>query len=306
MKRIVMLTGSLVLAAVTTASAQAPATDRPADRSAILANDAAFIKAFNAGDAKAIAATFTEDAEVIDEDNVKIEGRRAIEERFVAYFAAVPGAKLTLETESLKFLTTDSALVRGRSKVSMTDGESETAKYTVIFVKRNGAWLQASSRDEHDDTATAEERLKAIEWLVGEWVSESEDSIATWSCDWADNKSFLLISFTVHLAGKPALSGTQRIGWDPLKRQFRSWVFDSEGGYGEGHWANEGNRWLIKASGVRHDGHPASASQVLNRINKDMIRWTTADRTIAGKIAPEVDEFTMVRRPPNPSARAKK
>jgi uncharacterized protein (TIGR02246 family) len=307
MKPIVLLTGSLMIAVVVaTAAAQAPATDRADDRAAILANDTAFIKSFNAADAKGIAATFTEDAEVIDEDNLKIEGRRAIEERFLGYFAAIPGAKLTLETESLKFLSADSALVRGRSKVVLAEGESDSSRYTVIFVKRNGAWLQASSRDEPDETVTSEERLKAVEWLVGEWVSESEDSMATWSCNWTDNKSFLLVSFTVHLAGKPAMTGTQRIGWDPLKRQLRSWVFDSEGGYGEGHWANDGDRWLIKASGVRHDGHPASATQVLTKLNKDMIRWTTVDRAIAGKIAPDIDEFTMVRRPPNPASRAKK
>ena len=34
--------------------------------------------------------------------------------------------------------------------------------------------------------------------------------------------------------GMPVLSGTQRIGWDPLNRQFKTWIFDSEGGHAEG------------------------------------------------------------------------
>ena len=313
-----MMTGSLlILIAVAVAAAQAPvpapagAADRPADRAedraAILANDAAFTKAFNAGDAAALAATFTEDAEVVDEENLTLEGRAAIAERFASYFTATPGAKIALTNDSLKFLGAESALLRGRAKMVLPDGgDIETSRYTVIFVKRDGKWLQASSRDERDETVTSGERLKAIDWLVGDWVSESHDSLVSWSCDWADNKSFLLLSFTVHLAGKPAMTGTQRIGWDPLHRQFRSWVFDSEGGYGEGHWSNEGERWLIRASGVRHDGHPASATQVLTRMNKDMIRWSSVDRTVAGKIVPDVVEFTMVRRPPNPSARTKK
>ena len=316
MKRFSMMTGSLLIligVAVTAAQPPVPATapagaaDRPEDRAAILANDAAFTKAFNAGDAVALAATFTEDAEVVDEENLSLEGRAAIVERLTAYFTSTPGAKISLTNDSLKFLGAESALSRGRAKVILPDGgDAETTRFTVIFVKRDGKWLQANSRDERDETVTSEERLKALDWLVGDWVSESHDSLVSWSCDWADNKSFLLLSFTVHLAGKPAMTGTQRIGWDPLHRQFRSWVFDSEGGYGEGHWSNEGERWLIKASGVQHDGRPASATQVLTRMNKDMIRWTSVDRTVAGKIVPDVVEFTMVRKPPNPSVRTKK
>ncbi len=314
MKRFSMMTGSLlILIGVAVAAAQSPApvpagaADRPGDRAAILANDSTFTKAFNAGDAAALAATFTEDAEVVDEENLTLEGHAAIVERFAAYFTATPGAKISLTNDSVKFLGAESALVRGRAKVVLPEGgDAETTRYTVIFVKRDGKWLQASSRDERDEPVAAEERLKVLNWLVGEWVSESDDSLVSWSCDWSDNKSFLLLSFTVHLAGKPAMTGTQRIGWDPLHRQFRSWVFDSEGGYGDGHWSNEGARWLIKASGVRHDGHPASVTQVLTRMNKDMIRWTSVDRTVAGKIVPDVVEFTMVRRPPNPSTRTKK
>ena len=85
--------------------------------------------------------------------------------------------------------------------------------------------------------------------------------------------------------GKPAMTGQQRIGWDPLARQFRSWVFDSEGGFGEGEFSHDGDRWLIKAQGVRSDGRPASVTHVITRVNKDMIRWRSVDRAVAGKAA---------------------
>lgn len=32
------------------------------------------------------------------------------------------------------------------------------------------------------------------------------------------------------------MTGTQRIGWDPLTRRLRTWVFDSSGSFGEGNW----------------------------------------------------------------------
>ena len=52
------------------------------------------------------------------------------------------------------------------------------------------------------------------------------------------------------------MTGQQRIGWDPLARQFKSWVFDSQGGFGEGEFSHDGDAWLIKARGVRSDGRP--------------------------------------------------
>jgi hypothetical protein len=77
-------------------------------------------------------------------------------------------------------------------------------------------------------------------------------------------------------------------------------VFDSEGGYGEGYWSNQGDRWFVKSQGVRRDGRHASVTQVYTRVNKDVIRWHSIDRTVAGKTAPDVEEVVLVRRPPRP------
>ena len=179
-------------------------------------------------------------------------------------------------------------------------GAAEPTRYTVVFVKREGRWLQASVRDEHDTDVPHSERLRALDWLVGEWVSESADAVVQTTCQWSDNKCYLLRSFTVQMEGKPAMTGQQRIGWNPLTRQFRSWVFDSDGGFGEGDWSHDGDRWLVKAHGVRSDGRPASVTHVITRVNKDMIRWRAVDRAVAGKAAPDVDEFVLVRKPPKP------
>ena len=78
-------------------------------------------------------------------------------------------------------------------------------------------------------------------------------------------QNFLLRSFDVRVKGKPALTGTQRIGWDPLTKQIKSWVFDSTGGYGEGLWMRQGDQWVIKATGVRPSGRTTTATQVLSR-----------------------------------------
>src|SRR5262249_4115213 len=64
-----------------------------------------FEKAFNAGDAKAIAAQFTENAEAVDEDGEVIEGRDKIEARFAELFKDHPKAKIEVELTSLRKLS---------------------------------------------------------------------------------------------------------------------------------------------------------------------------------------------------------
>src|SRR5262249_52669870 len=70
-----------------------PTTDRSADEAAIRANIDAFVKAYNAGDAKAVAALFTPDAQAEDKDGGVTEGRDAIQQVFADLFAENPKLK---------------------------------------------------------------------------------------------------------------------------------------------------------------------------------------------------------------------
>ena len=82
------------------------------------------------------------------------------------------------------------------------------------------------------------------------------------------------------------MSGTQRIGWDPRHKQIRSWVFDSDGGFSEGFWSRDGERWVMKSTGVLKDGRAASATNVLTRVNRDTMNWTSVDRTSEPRSCP--------------------
>src|SRR5262249_60490441 len=93
---------------------------------------------------------------------------------------------------------------------------------------------------------------------VGEWVNESDDAIVLTSCKWSDHGNFLLREFDVKVEGRIALSGTQRIGWDAQRKQFRVWTFDDSGGFAEGLMSRDGDRWVIKGSGVRSGGRSVS------------------------------------------------
>ncbi|HEY2154818.1 MAG TPA: SgcJ/EcaC family oxidoreductase [Isosphaeraceae bacterium] len=301
-----MLLAIALALAASTARAQAPppatttALDpaRAADAKALSALVTTFERAFEAGDAKALAAMFTDDAQISD-DAGSTRGGANIEARFAAYFAEHPKAKLTVRIDDLRFLTPDVAIEDGHAIVLPAGpGVPEKTRYTVVYVKQNGNWLQSSLREEDDEGVTVPERLKELEWLIGEWVNESQDAVVLSTCQWSDDKHYLLRDFTVSVAGKPALKGTQRIGWDAEKKQVRSWVFDSDGGFNEGYWSRLGDQWMVKAHGFHRDGQPVTATMMITRLGPGALRWSAFDRTRGSDLIPIVDEYTLVRRPP--------
>jgi uncharacterized protein (TIGR02246 family) len=281
------------------APAAAPA--REDDERAIKALLDAFIKAFDAGDADAAAATYTETAIVVEDRGEKVEGRAAIRGLYAGSFADNPGSKIAIRSDLLRFLGAETAIEQGRTTITPPAGRGapEISRYTAIYIKHDGRWLQSVVRDEAAHDVTPHERLKELEWLVGDWVNESQDAVVSTTCKWAPGGNFLVRDFTMKTKGRPVLSGSQRIGWDPLSHRFKTWIFDSEGGHGEGHWTRTGDQWVIKLEGVNQDGKPVSATNIVTRLGKDRMGWQSTDRTLGGAAIPGIDEFIVVRTPPD-------
>jgi uncharacterized protein (TIGR02246 family) len=276
------------------------AADRSADDTAIRANIAAFVMAYNAGDAKAAAALFAPDGQVVTEDGDTIEGREAIEAEFGDIFAESPQTKMEVTVESIRFIGSDLALEVGSTKETSTPGETpEYGRYTVLHVKRGGKWLIAAARDTEGEPPTIHERLQPLSWLLGEWIDDGGSAVVRTTCRWSDDKNFLLQEMNLQVSGKDAMQVTQRIGWDPLSKRIRSWVFDTEGGFSEGVWARSGDSWIIKSTGVRPDGAAASATSVLVPTGKDGYVWRVNDRVIGDEVEPSL-EVKVVRKAPTP------
>ncbi|MFI5455427.1 MAG: hypothetical protein ACHRXM_08235 [Isosphaerales bacterium] len=64
--------------------------------------------------------------------------------------------------------------------------------------------------------------------------------------------------------------------------------------------SRDGDRWVIKATGVRSDGKSVSVTNAITILGKDRLRWETFDRTVGGEAMPDRDLFTLVRRAPTP------
>lgn len=276
------------------------ADDRLADRKAIAALADQFRVAFDAAKVDDLVRLFAEDARIIDDDGTTIIGREALAERFRATFADNRGLKIRLTAEPIEFVGADGAIEIGRATVTDSAGQSESTRYTVLYSRLSGTWLHRLVEETSVDP-TPTEKMNELAGLVGEWVSESEEAVVHTRYEWSDERSFLLARFDVRVSGKAALSGTERIGWDPLRKQFRTWVFDSEGGHSEGNWARSANgEWIIKLVGVRADGQAASATRHLSWHGKDRIQVKVTDRTLGDDAIDEDVEFAIVRVPPKP------
>jgi len=139
-------------------------------------------------------------------------------------------------------------------------------------------------------------RLKELEWMIGEWVDEGEDMTITTVCRWTKNRNFMTRSFKVVTADDRVLEGTQVIGWDPADKRIRSWLFDSQGGFGAGRWSREGDRWIVKSSQVLKNGERASSINVITYVDDNTLTWQSTGREVDGEMLPDVPEVTVVRK----------
>jgi len=280
-----------------------PAAERAPDEQAIKATFDVFSQAYQKGDAKTLSELFTPGGEAADAEGGMLQGREALLQHYTSEFSGGSGDQIKTSIESITFLDPSLARSTGTSEITPNGGGApHHTRFHGLHLKRDGRWFLASVRELPDAELSPHEHLKQLEWLVGDWVEEASESVVFNSYRWSDDKNTLLRTFDLRVKGKPALTGTQRIAWDPLTKQIKSWLFDSRGGYSDALWVREGNQWLIKATGVRNDGRIATATQVLTFVNNERLQRKSDDRTLTQEAESDNVENTMVRKPPEPKA----
>lgn len=276
--------------------------EQSADEVAIRQSAAMFTKAYAAGDARQIAAMVSPDAEYVDEDGNVIEGRQAIEDSLTEFFKEHPSCLLEMRIETLRFVAPGVAIEDGITTARISeDATPIETRYTTVHAKTDGKWLAVSIRDHASQGGRQHHtQLEQLNWLIGDWVDEGEDAVVAFSCKPSDNGKFLTRTFSIQVAGQEALSGTQRIGWDPLTGKLRTWIFDSEGGFGEGFWHRRGDDWVLKLTGVSADGEPASSTSIYSLVNGHLMTWQAVDHEVGGVELPDSEVITIVRTSPAP------
>ena len=286
------------------AAAPASATTAAVEK-AVRETLVAYVEAYNKKDPARIIELFTQDGTLVDSDNVATRGREAIAQEFTDAFAEPSTYTLDGKTERIRLITPDVAQAEGVSRLVSPKEATIANRFVALLARKGDAWKIAEIRDYPAPAAsvTPYERLKELEWMVGEWVDESEDVQVNSTVRWGQGKAYLVRDYSVQIKGEPATSGLMIIAWDPQTQQIRSWIFNADGSRGDASWTRAtNNQWVVKAHGSTGDGQPTSATQVISLINKDAIRTSSTDRIIGDEITRDLDDIIMVRKPRAPGA----
>lgn len=286
------LAGSLVAQTPTP-----PADETSPEMSAALANEKTYEEAYAKGDAAAIVATLTDDAEYTSDDGRTFNGKVAIEECLRTAFRANPGARIAIDIASVKSLSPEVMIEKGSTTVVSKSGETAGALYTAVQVKKDGKWKISQLVETPLPDILPADHLAELGWLIGGWKESDKDSGVTVHSNyqWARGGNFITRNVSVKRGDDPVLEGWQIIGWDPVAEGIRSWTFDDEGGYTEGTWIRDGQRWLVRESGYSSDGARSSADQTFTKVADDRLYWQSDNRTLDGDPQPAISRIEITR-----------
>jgi uncharacterized protein (TIGR02246 family) len=291
------LAAAIFIALVRAASAQPSPEEEDPVKKAVLANDRAYEAAFAKGDVKALTAFFAEDADFTTEDGRTFSGIAEIEASIREGATANKGAKLVISADTVKVLAPDVVLEKGATSVTSQSGEISGALYTAIHVKKNDKWKISQLVETPLPELTPHERLSELAWLIGEWQEQDKAAGITvqTTATWAKGGNFITRNINVKLGGETTLEGWQIIGWDPVDQCIRSWTFDGEGGFGEAAWSRQGDRWLVRESGVNPAGGRITAENTITKLGADRFTWESNNRTLDGEPQPSAPRIEISR-----------
>jgi uncharacterized protein (TIGR02246 family) len=270
------------------------AAPEPADKT-LAAVGQALEKAFNAHDATALSALWTDNAvHRSASSGAELSGRQAICDAYAKLFAADPGCTVSITVQSAKVDTDATATVAGVAQVAHPGRPPTRSLFEAKLARVGASWLLARV-DETDLPLDAAAGLSPLGWLVGRWVEEPPTSNVVNQFRWIDGGAFLLRNYSFERKGGPRVHGMQILGWDAEQSCIRTWLFDSSGSFGEGYWRPEGaTRWVNKLVVKLPDGRRGSATQVLERVGDNRITLQLIDREIDGAAEPNGPVATLV------------
>jgi uncharacterized protein (TIGR02246 family) len=288
--------GVLAMVPVRSSLAADP-VDKAKEEAAIMKNAEAFVAAFNKGDAKSVAAFFTSEADMVDQEGHHFKGRKAIEEVYQRFFEEVKGAKLYLRIGSLRVAKGDLALEDGESEVVQADGPPLAGRYSVVWVKADGKWMMESVREAVATPPNNTEHLRDLAFLIGDWTEDVEKGgSSTASYHWDEHQNFIINNFDVAMKDISVAGGTQWIGWDASAKKARAWSFLFNGGFAESSFAKDGdNKWKVTINATQRDGSKVTATNILKKVDSDHLSFQFVDRKVDGKPLPDDKEIKFKR-----------
>ena len=226
----------------------------------------------------------------------QVVGREAIQEQFAAIFAEAKGAKLEAKTDSIQFISPSVAVEHGTAKVILPDQSPEESRvHRGLRQARRPVVVGPRDRGRSGHRAIALRATERPPVDDGSWVDQDDQATVVTECNWTKNNNFLTRAFTVQIRDRIDMAGLQIIGWDPATKQIRSWVFDSDGGFGQGTWRKKDNRWYIQQSGVLPDGRKSSSVNIITYVDDNTCTLQSVNRTVDDELLPNIEEVTITK-----------
>ena len=131
------------------------------DEKALQKFEDAYVAAYNRGDAKALAALFTEDASILNSGGSVLKGRAVLEKGLAQVFAGPSkGAKLVNTPLNTRVVSKNVIVTQGTARTTGGGGskEAHTFTYTKVLVRREKQWRIAVAHFAFPTSPPSEER----------------------------------------------------------------------------------------------------------------------------------------------------
>lgn len=258
----------------------------------------AYSEAFNKHDYQKIASMWEEDAilhnPITDET---VEGRAEIADYYKKKFEENKNDQIQTTIESIVFKNPNEATVKSQFQVTDNNETKMAGRMSVDYVKKDGKWYVLRFAEfEKMDAVSHFDKLEQFNWLAGDWVDESEGVEIHSKWQWDKHKNFLTERFTMKVLDEDEFEGFQMIGWDPAKEKIRMWIFDSDGGFGEGTLAEKDHSWYASMVFTLPDGQTGSATNVYTKVDDNTYTFSSIGRDIEGTVLPNVGPYKIVRK----------
>lgn len=269
--------------------------NKEADEKSIRNAVQAYQEAYNQQDAKKLTGLWASDATYFNPmTGESAKGREAIEKLFKEKFAQGKDRHLDIKIKSIEFPNADEAIENGLMKLTVPDQPEQQFAYQVGFVKENGKWLvDAIHEIELQEPTSNFEQLKDLEWLVGKWEDSDGNVQILFDNQWDKYKNFITQHFKMDIYGQDDIEGKQIIAWDPAKEVIRSWVFDSDGGFGEGTWEKVDKSWYATMNFTLSDGRIATSINIYTPVDEHSYTFASVEREVDGEILPDMNPVTV-------------
>jgi uncharacterized protein (TIGR02246 family) len=265
--------------------------DRAADQAAVRARTQEFLKALAKADPKGAAAFWTKTGEYAREE-LTIRGRDNIEKAYAEHLKKKQPGTVTVEGDSVRFLSEDTAVQEGVFVVKRANpAESTRSSFSALFVRSGGQWYFGLLRETPEGPS-----LQELAWLVGSWTFASDGAETRMVVEWADGKKHLVCRTTSKQDGQ-ATTATQILAVHPDTGALRSWTFESDGSLGEAVWSRGDKGWTAKVTSYTADGDKVTATTVLTPVDENTFTFRSTDRTVEGEKAEDVGPIKVTRAP---------